>query len=525
MGKDDQLRRTGVITLAILLALVGAILPLGAAFYLSFIRAVQIEKDYLADISQRALTRAFITFVQANSALQSLANTSVKRPCSPTHIHLMRKVTLANRVIEEIGYFKGDRLICTTWGPVQSQLSKFSSDYVTAYGVEASFDAQSTLNHHHHFIALKYKNYQILIEPQRFVDVIVDPAIQIAIMTRNGQLIGQLNNPDPGIIKALLNQYKENQIHHTIEGYLVGIAQKNQFLVFSLEPESRVYDNFKQTQLFFLPFGLLTALFVIGMVVYYSRQRLSLLGELAVAIENHELIAHYQPIVDLKTGQCIGAEALARWRRPDGWMVKPYLFIPQAEDSGLILGITDKIIEAIVDELGPFLSAHPALHMSINLSPRDIQSGRILDVLHDKLKDTGIQPHQIWLEATERGFLETQSAKTTLTRAREAGYVVAIDDFGTGYSSLSYLQNFPLDILKIDKSFVDTIGIDAASSSVTPHIIEMAKTLHLAVVAEGIEKQEQVDYLVLRHVEFGQGWLFSKALSAEQFIQFYLEHS
>ncbi|WP_202813738.1 EAL domain-containing protein [Legionella rubrilucens] len=525
MDKDDRLRRTGVITLAILLALVGAILPLGAAFYLSFIRAVQLEKDYLADISQRALTRAFITFVQANSALQSLANTPVKRACSPAHINLMRKITLDNRVIEEVGYFKQDRLICTTWGPVQGKLSKFTADYVTAYGVEASFDAQSSLHDREHFIALKYKNYQILIEPQRFVDVIVDPDIQIAIVTRKGQVLGQLNHPDPTLIKTLLTEYKENQIHGSMAGYLVGIAQKTQFLVFSLEPKSRVYDNFKQTQLFFLPFGLLIALFVIGMVVYYSRQRLSLLGELAVAIENHELIAHYQPIVDLKTGQCIGAEALARWRRPDGWMVKPYLFIPQAEDSGLILGITDKIIEAIIEELGPFLSAHPSLHMSINLSPRDIQSGRILDVLHNKLKGTGIQPSQIWLEATERGFLEAQSAKETLTRAREAGYIVAIDDFGTGYSSLSYLQNFPLDILKIDKSFIDTIGIDAASSSVTPHIIEMAKTLNLAVVAEGIEKPEQVDYLVHRHVEFGQGWLFSKALSAEQFIAFCETHS
>lgn len=518
------MRRTGVITLAILLALIGAILPLAAAFYLSWVRAVQLEQDYLANISERALTRAFITFVHAKNALQTLANTPASSPCSEAHINLMRKMTLDNHVVKEVGYFQHGVLKCTTWGVVKGQLTRFSPDYVATYGVSASFTAKSSLNHQEQFVALKYKDYQILIEPQRFVDIIVDPSIQIAIVTMTGQIIGELNHPDPQFVKTLLTRYKDNQTNTATKEYLVGIAKKDQFLVFSLEPRSQVYVNFKQTQLFFLPFGLLIALFVIGMVIYHSRQRLSLLGELAIAIENHQLMAHYQPIIDLKTGRCVGAEALARWRRPDGWMVKPYLFIPQAEDSGLILGITDKIIEAIIDDLGPLLQAHPNLHISLNLSPRDIQSGRILDVLKTKLAGTGIVPAQIWLEATERGFLEAESAKETLQRAREAGFIVAIDDFGTGYSSLSYLQNFPLDILKIDKSFIDTIGIDAASSSVTPHIIEMAKTLNLGVVAEGIEKQPQVDYLLHRHVEFGQGWLFSKALSAEEFIQYYKAH-
>ncbi len=148
-------------------------------------------------------------------------------------------------------------------------------------------------------------------------------------------------------------------------------------------------------------------------------------------------------------------------------------------------------------------------------------SGRILDVLGEKLSKTGIAAGQIWLEATERGFIDIEAARATLRRARERGHFVAIDDFGTGYSSLQYLQGLPMDALKIDKSFADTIGRNSATSSVTAHIIDMAKTLDLQIVAEGVETEEQADYLKAHDVNFGQGWLFSKPLPAADFIDYH----
>lgn len=136
------------------------------------------------------------------------------------------------------------------------------------------------------------------------------------------------------------------------------------------------------------------------------------------------------------------------------------------------------------------------------------------------MQHTGIRPQQIWLEATERGFVDINSARSTLIRARELGHAVAIDDFGTGYSSLSYLEGLPLDALKIDKSFIDTISTNSATSSVTPHIIDMAKTLKLKIVAEGVETQAQADYLAARDVDYGQGWLFAKPMPASEFIAY-----
>jgi len=204
-------------------------------------------------------------------------------------------------------------------------------------------------------------------------------------------------------------------------------------------------------------------------------------------------------------------------------MVRPDLFIPLAEQSGLILPITDQVVAAVVSDLQAMLSHDKQLHVAVNVCADDIRSGRILEVVYRALEGTGIASPQIWLEATERGFIDIDAACITLTKARQGGHRIAIDDFGTGYSSLSCLQGLPLDALKIDKSFIDTIGTEAATSSVTPHIIAMAKTLSLKVVAEGVETQAQADCLLALGVDYAQGWLYGKAMPAAQFSRFYLE--
>ena len=210
-----------------------------------------------------------------------------------------------------------------------------------------------------------------------------------------------------------------------------------------------------------------------------------------------------------------------RWTRPDGSHVRPDLFIPLAEEHGLIDALTDQVIERVIDDMRELLVQDRSAHIAINLSAGDVSSGRALKVLAAKLAGTGIHPQQIWLEATERGFIDIQRARNTLAIARRTGHCVAIDDFGVGYSSLQYLQQLPLDALKIDKSFIDAIGTDSATSPVTSHIIDMAKTLGLFTVAEGIETPAQLAYLQARQVEFGQGWLFSRALPPEEFIAFH----
>ena len=225
-------------------------------------------------------------------------------------------------------------------------------------------------------------------------------------------------------------------------------------------------------------------------------------------------------LIDLASGAVVGAEALVRWRRRDGSMVRPDLFIPLAEESGLILPITDQIFKNVIVDLRDLLVERRELHIAVNLCAADVTSGRALKLIGPLLEGSGIARDQIWLEATERGFMNASAAAMAVKEAKFAGHVVAIDDFGTGYSSLSSLQFLSLDILKIDKSFVDTVCTESVTSSVTPHIIEMAKSLKLRIVAEGIEQEEQAAYLRARGVDYGQGYLFGKPMPADAFIAF-----
>ncbi|SOE67406.1 EAL domain-containing protein [Burkholderia sp. D7] len=248
-------------------------------------------------------------------------------------------------------------------------------------------------------------------------------------------------------------------------------------------------------------------------------RRLSPVGQLSDAVRRHQFIVAYQPIVDLATRRCIGAEALVRWKHQNR-IVRPDHFIPLAEHRGLIQAITDQVFDTILLELGEFLQRYKELYVSINLSAPDLTSRRFLERLTPALAAANIAPQQIRIEATERCFLDAAAAKEVIQAFRDAGHPVYIDDFGTGYSSLSHLQNFQVDALKIDKSFVDTVGQDAASSSVASHIIDMALTLQVQVVAEGIEREEQACYLRTRGAQFGQGWLFSAPLTAPDFIRY-----
>ncbi|WP_277183511.1 EAL domain-containing protein, partial [Caballeronia sp. BR00000012568055] len=265
--------------------------------------------------------------------------------------------------------------------------------------------------------------------------------------------------------------------------------------------------------------GMAVGLLCAGWAALFIVRRLSPRGQLSDAVRRHQFIVAYQPIVDLATRRCVGAEALVRWQHHDR-IVRPDHFIPLAEHGGLIQAITDQVLDTVLLELGEFLKRYEDYYISVNLSAQDLTTHRFLDVLRPAIEQQGVRAKQIRIEATERSFLDADAAKEVISAFRSAGHAVYLDDFGTGYSSLSHLQNFRIDGLKIDKSFIDTIGQDAASSSVASHIIDMAATLDVQVIAEGIEREEQAAYLKARGARFGQGWLFSPPLTAADFIRY-----
>lgn len=268
-----------------------------------------------------------------------------------------------------------------------------------------------------------------------------------------------------------------------------------------------------------LPASLALGLLVGFMAFLLVRQRQSLDAELNGAIRRGELQVLYQPIFDLDSRHCVGAEALLRWRRPDGTLTSPDLFIPMAENTGQIRQMTDFVLQRLLEQLGQMLRANPQLYISVNLAACDVMVPRIGQVMARLLTLHRVAARQIAFEVTERGLIDVVVARENLQALRNVGHQVLIDDFGTGYCSLAYLQTLPVDCLKIDKAFIDALGHDAASSGVAPHIIHMAQALQLKVIAEGIEHESQAAFLSSEGVKFGQGWLFAHALSAVQFIE------
>ncbi|WP_213878151.1 EAL domain-containing protein [Pseudomonas sp. dw_358] len=268
-----------------------------------------------------------------------------------------------------------------------------------------------------------------------------------------------------------------------------------------------------------LPISLVLALMIGWMTLMQVRRRRSLEGELQGALRRNELLVLYQPIINLHSRVCVGAEALVRWRRSDGSLTSPDLFIPLAESSGQIEQITDFVLARLLDQLGPLLRANPKLYVSVNLAACDVTRPRIGAVVARLLLQHRVAASQIAFEVTERGLVDVAVARETLQALRKVGHRILIDDFGTGYSSLAYLQTLPVDCLKIDKAFIDALGHDAASSGVAPHIIRMAHALHLRVIAEGVELETQADLLTSEGVAFGQGWLFARAVDALHFSE------
>jgi diguanylate cyclase (GGDEF)-like protein len=248
-------------------------------------------------------------------------------------------------------------------------------------------------------------------------------------------------------------------------------------------------------------------------------ERQAIEAELCLALERKELVLHYQPKVSLETGEITGIEALVRWVHPERGLVPPAQFIPIAEDSGLILPIGKWVLREACRQVKEWIDA--GLHVvpvSINVSSLEFRSGDFVEGLRAILKETGLDPSYLELELTETALMQHVESTTSVLRTlKSIGVRLAVDDFGTGYSSLSYLKKFPIDTLKIDRSFVRDIRSDTDDATIVSAVITMAKSLKKCVIAEGVETEDQVQFLQSCGCNQAQGFYFSRALAAEYF--------
>ena len=242
------------------------------------------------------------------------------------------------------------------------------------------------------------------------------------------------------------------------------------------------------------------------------------------AVERSELLLHYQPVIDLRNGTVVGSEALLRWDHPEQGLVYPDRFIPVAEESGLIIPIGAWVMREACRQLRTWEQQHwhrPAMdRVKVNLSARQISHPDLVGTVERVLRDTELPAGRLTLEITESALMhDARSALRVLRALKDLGVSLAIDDFGTGYSSLSYLQRFPLDVLKVDKSFVSELGVDPGGAGIVSAVLGLAKSLGLEVVAEGVETDAQLTELRRLGCDFAQGYLFSRPVPAAEFAR------
>lgn len=250
-----------------------------------------------------------------------------------------------------------------------------------------------------------------------------------------------------------------------------------------------------------------------------SLRRLTLESSLREALKREELSLHYQPKVELCSGRVSGMEALLRWQHPEMGAISPAEFIPIAEETGSMVAIGEWVLRTACSQNKAWQDAGLArLPVSVNVSTLQFSQQDLVETVERALRDTSLEPEFLELEVTESVMMKDVTGSGRILRAlREKGVHVALDDFGTGYSSLSYVRSFPLDSLKIDASFVGDLTLDVGADGIIMAILAMAKVLQLSVVAEGVETEDQADFLRTHGCAEMQGWLFSRALPADKF--------
>ncbi len=499
-------------------ALAGTVLLFGLVTWFLWRDTITNEQEKVAAVAQTLGRNTERVMEDARDTLKSL-NKLPAQGCSKAQLQAMEQAAIGHPYIRAIGYWHAATRLCGVGFLQTGALKPQHADHIYKSGVIAWWPSPQTEVNGVQLFLMRYGDYDLAIDPRTLLQTAPMKGYKIGLWVQGLRMAASpwgAKLPPPSSLKSGLTvDSKHDRLISR-----VSLDSVFPIDIVAVQPTSSLWGLYRHTLELAVLVGLvLAALWVYG-IWRYGRYRLSLSVELREALRKHRVRVRYQPVIDLESGRCVGAEALARWVRDDGELVDQDLFIRVAEAAGLGRMLTENVLKAILDELGGLLREQPHLSINLNMTPQDLESHAFQDLLSASLESAGIGPHSIKLEITERALVNNADVRALIRSFRELGHQVAVDDFGTGYSSLSYLESFELDTMKIDKSFVNAIGRETVTSQVILHVIEMAKDLGLDIVAEGTETLEQVQWLSRQGVQYGQGFYFSEPLAADAFREF-----
>ncbi|MBX3697544.1 MAG: EAL domain-containing protein [Dokdonella sp.] len=507
-------------TIVLAVGIFGIALPVLAALYLAHRQSMDAEIRLGMTMADEIMRRSDAAGDQAMLAYQRLAWSRDGDPCSDERIALMRDVDLGLSYLEVIGYVADGRLMCSSLGRHGQGIPLGAVEFVSSKGASVRTSVDLGIGNNRRFLVLQKDDIAAAVHPETLIDTFQDRKdVAIGVFGRTGRMrLSSRGDFDPKWMSRLGDAASTAFFdgHHLVSlrrsaGYdtVAYVAIPADYL------KSRLYGFVGVL----VPIALVLGSGLSFGIVRLARERASLPAELRNALRRREFEVHYQPIVELASGCIVGFEALMRWPRRDGPQFRPDLFIPAAEDCGMIAQFTDYLLKRVAIDVPRLVELRPHCYVSVNLGSSDLHSETIVDQLRGLLETPGVRPQNIVVEATEHSFLDPLLARRIVAGIRALGIRVAIDDFGTGFSSLSHLTTLQTDFLKIDRVFVETMGTDSATSQVALHIIRIAEALGLKVIAEGVENESQAAFLRAHGVQFAQGWLYHAAMPVEDIVR------
>jgi len=493
---------------------IGIILPIALVLWIIWQQTVIVEEQRLVELSQDLAAQTEDAIVDARNLLESLNAQNVE-PCSQAHLMSLQNEALSRMHLRAIGYWEAADRLCGA-GLVQGQrLMPQRASRIYDSGVIAWWPSPDTTAGDVALFLMRLGNHDVAIDPRLLITPGQLKDKRVALWVEGLKLSEYPEGaqfPEPSSLpEGLLVDRERDQIVSR-----VSLGSVFPIEIVAIQSFEDFWDRYRLPLASIAGIGLVLMVLWLILVWRFLTRQLSLESALRSAMDRGNVHAVYQPIVDLRSGQCTGAEVLGRWIEKNGDAISPDIFVPLAEKAGLGTKLTLSILDSLLRHLAQCPQDDKHVY-HLNLTEQDLALPEFSRQLQKSLRLYQIAPERIALEITERALLDCDRIRQRVAELRNRGHHIAIDDFGTGFSSLSYLQKFELDTLKIDKSFVDSLQTESVTSSVIRPIIEMGRALQLEIIAEGIESIDQIKWLTDHGVEFGQGYWYSAPLDSAGF--------
>lgn len=497
------------------------VVPVLLVALLGYERCVQDQKTRVATLADAILSRSEETSDQLRTGFMAVQGVNPSNACSDSNIIRMRRIALASPFLAGFGYIVGNALQCSSFGSQAEPVAVGAVDYVSAFGYAIRTDRELDIapgtrlllsTAPDGFTGFFHPSIVVTLAPSGddFSLGVVGYTSRLLLMS-TGPAHFDWTKPglpvqEPAVIAR--------------DGHFLALRKsaKWDYFAYAAIPVAAATKEFLAQLPMFLVIGLFLDAAGVILVRRMVEKRASLEALLKSALRRNQIDVEYQPIVDMKTGQWIGAEVLARWRLDSGAFISPEVFIPIAEEYGLIGDITSTVITLGLGHLAPLLTTQAGFFLSINVSSHDLEDVGIVRSLEDATSRFGLVPGNIHVEITERKSVSLNSHMETISALRSRGFKVGTDDFGVGFSNLGYLNDVPLDYVKIDRSLIVNALNGEQPFDIVETVVRLAHSRGMEIIAEGVETEAQRARLVECGVTLGQGWLFARSMPALDFV-------